>query len=142
MLRVEARTVPHHRYVRLRWDASPWLLVPVPFLAAPAAALWIGAALQAVGVGRPLDTLVAALGQAGRPEPAFGLVVFFGLPAIASALAFFAFLGGEVVVDDWTLDVHLRLPRPPWSATDVIGAVLLIFTALLTLAIAAHVVSG
>jgi hypothetical protein len=134
--------MPHHRCVRLRWDASPWLLVAVPFLAAPAAALWIGAALQAVGVGRPLDTLVAALGQAGRPEPAFGLVVFFGLPAIAFALAFFAFLGGEVVVDDWTLDVHLRLPRPPWSATDVIGAVLLIFTALLTLAIAAHVVSG
>jgi hypothetical protein len=142
MLRVEARPVPHHRCVHLRWDASPWLLVPVPFLAAPAAALWIGAALQTVGVGRPLDAMVAALGQAGRPEPALGLVVFFGLPAIAFALAFFAFLGGEVVVDDWTVDVRLRLPRPPWSATDVIGAVLLILTALLTLAIAAHAVSG
>jgi len=142
MLRVEACTVPHHGSVHLRWDASPWLLVPVPFLAAPAAALWTGAALQAVGVGRPLDAMVAAVGQAGRPEPAFGLVVFVGLPAVAFALAFFAFLGGEVVVDDWTVDVRLRLPRPPWSATDMIGAVLLIFTALLTLAIAAHGVSG
>jgi hypothetical protein len=142
MVRVEARTVPHHRYVHLRWDASPWLLVPVPFLAAPAAGLWIGAALQVVGVGRPLDAMVAALGPVGHPEPAFGLVVFFGLPAVAFALAFFAFFGGEVVVDDWMVDVRLRLPKPPWSAIDVIGALLLMFTALLTLAIAAHGISG
>lgn len=134
--------MPHHRCVHLRWDASPWLLVAVPFLAAPAAALWIGAALQAVGVGRALDAMVAAFGQADRLEPAFGLVVFFGLPAVAFALAFFAFFGGAIVVEDWTVDVRLRLPRPPWSATDVIGAVLLVFTALLTLAIAAHGVSG
>jgi hypothetical protein len=111
---MEARTVPHHRFVHLRWDASPWLLVPVPFLAAPAAALWIGAALQMVGVGRSLDAM----------------------------LAFFAFFGGEVAVDDWTVDLRLRLPRPPWSAVDVIGALFLIFTALLTLAVAAHAVTG
>lgn len=135
-------TVPHHRWVHVRWDASPWLLVPVPFLAAPAAALWIGAALQVVGVGRPLDAIVAALGPAGRPEPAFGLVLFVGLPAVAFALAFFAFFGGELAVDDWTVDARLRLPRPPWSAIDVIGALLLIFTALLTLAVAAHGFSG
>jgi len=134
--------VPHHRCVHLRWDASPWLLVPVPFLAAPAAALWIGAALQAVGVGRPLDAMVRALGQLGRPEPEFGQVVFFALPAIAFALAFFAFFGGEVTVADWTVDARLRLPRPPWSATDVVAAVFVILTALLSLAVAAHAVSG
>ena len=134
--------MPHYRYVHLRWDASPWLLVPVPFLAAPAAALWIGAALQVVGVGRPLDAMAAALEQLGRPGPTFGLVVFFGLPAIAFALAFFAFFGGELGIDDWTVDVRLRLPRPPWGAIDVIGALFLIFTALLTLAVAAHGVSG
>ena len=134
--------MPHHQYVHLRWDASRWLLVPVPFLAAPVAALWIGAALQAVGVGEPLDAMVAALGPLGRPEPAFGLVVFFALPAIAFALAFFAFVGGELGVADWTIDVRLRLPRPPWSAVDVIAALLLIFTALLTLAVAAHGVAG
>lgn len=132
----------HHRHVHLRWDASPWLLVPVPFLAAPAAALWIGAALQVVGAGRPLDAMVAALEAAGRPEPAFGLVVFFGLPAVAFALAFFAFFGGEIAVDNWTVDARLRLPRPPWGAIDVIAALLLIFTALLTLAVAAHGVTG
>lgn len=133
--------MPHHRYVHLRWDASPWLLVPVPFLAAPAAALWIGAALQTVGVGRPLDAIVAALGPAGRPGPAVGLVVLFGLPLVAFALAFFGFFGGAVAIDDWTVDARLRLPRPPWSAIDVIGALLLIVTALLTLAAAAHGVS-
>ena len=139
---LEARTVPHHRHVHVRWDASPWLLVPVPVLAAPAAALWIGAALQAVGLGRPLDAMVAALGSLGRPEPAFGLVVFFGLPAIAFVLAFFAFFGGELRVADWTVDARLRLPRPPWSATNVIAALLLILTALLTIAVAAHGVTG
>src|SRR4029079_11837479 len=77
MPRVEARSVPHHRCVRLRWDASPWLLVAVPFLAAPAAALWIGAALQAVGVGRPLDTLGGGPWQAWRPESALRAVVLF-----------------------------------------------------------------
>jgi len=142
MAPMEARPVPHHRYVHVRWDASPWLLVPVPFLAAPAAAVWIAAALQAVGVGRPLDAMVAALEPLGRPGPAFALFVLFGLPAIAFALAFFAFFGGELGVADWTIDARLRLPRPPWSAVDLIGAVLLIFTALLTLAVAAHGVSG
>lgn len=138
----KARTVPHHRYMHVRWDASAWLLVPVPFLAAPAAALWIGAALQAVGLGRPLDAVVAALGPADRAGPALALVVFFGLPAVAFALAFFAFFGGELTIHDWAVDARLRLPRPPWSAVDVIGAVLLVFTALLMLAAAAHGVSG
>jgi hypothetical protein len=139
---LEARTVPHHRYVHVRWDASRWLLVPVPVLAAPAAALWIGAALQAVGLGRPLDATIAALGPLGRPEPAFGLVVLFGLPTIAFALAFFALFGGELGIADWTIDARLRLPRPPWSGTDVIAALLLIFTALLALTGAAHEVTG
>jgi hypothetical protein len=78
---VEARTVPHHRYVHLRWGASPWLLVRVPLLAARC----------------------------------------FGLPAVAFALAFFACFGGELAVDDGTVNARLRLPRPPWSAVDVIG---------------------
>ena len=129
--------------MHLSWDASPWLLVPVPVLAAPAAILWIGAALQAVGVGRPLE----ALGSFAGAEPAFGvrvafLVVFFGLPAVAFALAFFAFFGGELAVEDWTVDARLRLPRPPWRIVDVIAAALLIFTALLTLAVAAHGIEG
>jgi hypothetical protein len=133
--------------MRLRWDASPWLLVPVPVLAAPAALLWVGAALQAVGVGRPLDALVAALGSPSGSEPAFGarvifLVVFFGLPAVAFALAFFAFFGGELAIDDWTVDAQLRLPRPPWRIVDAIAAALLIVTALLTLAVAAHGIEG
>ena len=128
--------------MHLRWDASPWLLIPVPLLAAPAAALWISAALQVLGVGRPLDAMAAALEPLGRPEPAFGLIVFFGLPAIAFALAFFGFFGGELGIADWTVDVRLRLPRPPWSAIDVIAALLLMFTALLTLAVAAHGVAG
>ena len=142
MRHVEARTVPHHRCMHLRWDASPWLLVPVPFLAAPAAALWIGAALQAVGLGRPLDAMAAALGPIDRAERAIVLVIFFGLPAVAFVLAFFAFFSGELTVDDWTVNARLRLPRPPWGATDVLGALLLAFTAVLTLAIAAHAVSG
>jgi hypothetical protein len=133
--------------MRLRWDASPWLLVPVPFLAAPAAALWIGAALQAVGIGRPLDAIVITLGATDGSEPTFALqlvflVVFFGLPAVAFALAFFAFFGGELAVNDWTVDARLRLPRPPWGVGQVIGAALLVFTALLTLAIVAHGISG
>jgi hypothetical protein len=133
--------------MRVRWDASPWLLVPVPVLAAPAAVLWIGAALQAVGIGRPLDALVAALGSTGGAESAFGarvvfLVVFFGLPAVAFALAFFAFFGGELAIEDWTVDARLRLPRPPWRIVHVIAAAFLIFTGLLTLAVAAHGISG
>ncbi len=133
--------------MRLRWDASPWLLVPVPFLAAPAAALWIGAALQAAGVGRPLDAIVTALGVTDGSESTFEmrlvfLVVFFGLPAAAFALAFFAFFGGELAIHDWTVDARLRLPRPPWGVVHVIGAALLISTALLTLAVAAHGISG
>jgi len=139
--------VPHHRSVRVQWDASPWLLVPVPLLAAPAAALWIGAALQAMDIGRPLDAIVGALGSTGGAEPAFGtrvllLVVFFGFPAVGFALAFFGFFGGELLIEDWTVDARLRLPRPPWNLIDVIGALLLMFTALLTLAAAAHGISG
>ena len=138
--------MPHHRVVRLRWDASPWLLVGVPVLAAPAAALWLTAALQLVGVGRPLDALTASLGPLAGTDPSFGarlvtLVVFVGLPAVAFALAFFAFFGGELVIEDWTIDARLRLPRPPWRVVDVIAAALLVFTALLALAAAAHGIS-
>jgi len=86
--------------------------------------------------------MAAALEPLGRPGPTFGLVVFFGLPAIAFALAFFAFFGGELAVGDWTVDARLRLPRPPWGAAEVVGALLLIFTALLTLAFAVHGISG
>jgi hypothetical protein len=133
--------------VRLRWDASPWLLVVVPILAAPAAALWIGAALQAVGVGRPLDLFVAALGPTGGAEPTVGtrvivLVVFFGLPAVAFALAFFGFFGGELAIEDWTIAARLSLPRPPWGIVHLIAAALLVFTALLALAAAAHGIAG
>jgi hypothetical protein len=133
--------------MRLRWDASPWLLVPVPILAAPAAALWIGAVLQAVGLGRPLDTFVAALGATGGAESTFGarvivLVVFFGLPLVAFALAFFAFFGGELAIEDWTVDARLRLPRPPWRVVHLIAAALLVLTALLALAVAAHGIAG
>ncbi|HEX6062256.1 MAG TPA: hypothetical protein VF001_09320 [Candidatus Limnocylindria bacterium] len=142
MAPAEARAVPHHLCVHVRWAASRWLLVPVPFLAAPAVALWTAAALQVVGAGQPLDAMVAALAPLGRLEPAFGLVLLFGLPAIAFALAFFAFFGGELGVADWTIDARLRLPRPPWSAIDVIAALLLLFTALLALAVAAHGVAG
>lgn len=147
MKRVQAGAVSHHRAVRLRWDASPWLLVGVPILAAPAAALWLTAALQFAGVGRPLDALVASLGSLAGTDPSFGarliaLVVFFGLPAVAFALAFFAFFGGELVIEDWTIDARLRLPRPPWRIVDLIGAVLLVCTALLALAVAAHGISG
>jgi hypothetical protein len=139
--------VPHHRVVRLRWDAAPWLLVPVPFLVAPAATLWGSAALQAVGMGRPLDAVLTALGPSAGTDAGLGtrilfLVLFVGLPAVAFALAFFAFFSGELVIDDWTVDARLRLPRPPWSVLDVIGAGLLIFTLLLTLAVVAHGISG
>src|SRR5437016_14662418 len=102
------RSSAHHRLVRLKWDASPWLLVPVPFLAAPAVYLWVAAALQAIGVGAPLDPfigLVGALGPGARPV---GLALFFGLPAVAFALAFFAFPGGELVIGDWTNAARLR----------------------------------
>jgi hypothetical protein len=99
---VEARTVPHHRYVHLRWDAPPWLLIPLPFLAAPV----------------------------------------LRLAAVAVALAFFACFGGELAVDDWTVNAR----APPAKTTMERGrrdrALLLIFTALLTLAAAAHGVSG
>ena len=76
-------------------------------------------------------------------DPSFGprliaLVVFFGLPAVAFALAFFAFFGGELVIEDWTIDARLRLPRPPWRIVDLIAAALLLCTALLALAVAAH----
>jgi hypothetical protein len=133
--------------MRLRWDASPWLLVPVPVLAAPAAALWIGAVLQAVGLGRPVDALVTALGSTGGAESTFGtrvivLVLFFGLPVVAFALAFFALFGGELAIEDWTVDARLRLPRPPWRIVDLVAAALLVFTGLLALAVAAHGVAG
>ena len=139
--------MPHHRCVRLRWDAAPWLLVPVPFLAAPAATLWISAALQAVGLGRPLDAVVSVLGPSAGAEAAFGarmlfLVVFFGLPALAFAFAFFAFFSGELAIEDWTVQAQLQLPRPPWGAVQVIGAALLVATALLTLAVVAHALGG
>lgn len=138
--------MPHHRRMRLRWDASPWLLIGVPILAAPAAALWLTAALQFVGLGRPADALIASLGPLAGADPSFGarlvvLVVFVGLPAIAFALACFAFFGGELAIEDWTIDARLRLPRPPWRVVDVIAAALLVCTALLVLAIAMHGIS-
>ena len=137
----------HHPRMRLKWDASPWLLVPVPFLAAPAASLWIAGGLQVIGAGRPLDALIAMLNAVGGPEPAEGprivaLGLFFGLPAIAFALAFFAFLGGELAIADWTIDARLHLPRPPWRVIDVVAAVLFFLTTLLVLAMAAHGISG
>jgi hypothetical protein len=137
----------HHRSVRLKWDASPWLLVPVPFLAAPAASLWIAGALQIVGAGRPLEALIGLLNALGGPEPTEGprivaLLLFFGLPAVAFVLAFFGFVGGELAIADWTIDARLRLPRPPWRLVDVIAATLFFLTTLLVLAMAAHGISG
>ena len=133
--------------MRLKWDASPWLLVPVPFVAAPAASLWVAALLQAVGLGRPLDAIVAWLNAIAGPEPTQGpriiaLALFFGLPAIAFALAFFAFMSGDVAIVDWTIDVRLRLPRPPWRLVDAIAATLFLLATLLVLAMAAHGISG
>src|SRR5207249_5773445 len=93
----QSRSLAHHRRVRLKWDASPWLLVPVPFLAAPATYLWIAAAFQAVGVGAPLDAFIAAVGALGPGMRPVALVLFFAFPAVAFALAFFALLGGEIV---------------------------------------------
>ena len=127
--------------MRLKWDASPWLLVPVPFLAAPAATLWIAAALQMIGPGRPLDHLVTSLDEVGNPRLA-ALILFFALPALAFALASFAFLGGELAIADWTIDARLRLPRPPWRVIDVVAAALFFLTTLLVLAMAAHGISG
>ena len=72
--------------MRLRWDAAPWLLVPLPLLAAPAASLWIAAALLATGLGNPL---VARIGLLER---------FTGLSIRAPV----------VVDDDITLDIHYR----------------------------------
>jgi hypothetical protein len=133
----------HHRLVRLKWDASPWLLVPVPFLAAPAASLWIAAAVQAVGAGAPLDSLIASVGALGPGVRPVGLLlVFFAVPAVAFALAFFGFLDGDLAVADWTIDARLRLPRPPWRVTDVVAATLFFLTTLLVLAMAAHGISG
>ena len=133
--------------MRLKWDAAPWLLVPVPFLAAPAASLWIAAALQAIGAGRPLDLIVGWLNAIAGPEPAEGprvvaLAIFFGLPAIAFALAFFAFVSGELAIADWTIDARLRLPRPPWRVVDAVAATFFVLTTLLVLAMAAHGISG
>ena len=127
--------------MHLRWDASPWLLVPVPFLAAPAASLWIAAALQTIGPGRPLDQLVTLIDGVGNPRLAL-LVLFFALPAFAFALAFFGFVGGELAIADWTIDGRLRLPRPPWRLRDAVAAALFLLTTLLVLAMAAHGVSG
>jgi len=128
--------------VRLTWDASPWLLVPVPFLAAPAAYLWIAAALQAVGVGAPLDPFIAAVGALGPGMRPVFLVVFFAFPAVAFALAFFGFLGGELGIADWTIDARLRVPRPPWRVIDALAATLFVLTTVLVLAMAAHGISG
>ena len=127
--------------MRFRWDASPWLLLPVPLLAAPAAWLWIAAALQAIGAGRPLDQLATLVNTSGDPRLTL-LILFFAFPAIAFALAFFAFLGGELAIADWTIDARLRLPRPPWRVIDVVAAVLFFLTTLLVLAMAAHGISG
>lgn len=138
-----ARDVPHHRRMRLRWDASPWLLLPVPVLAAPAAALWIAAAAQALGPGRPLDALVTALDTLGGPGPRpLGLLVLLGSPALAFVLAFFGAVGGDVAVADWNIDVRLRLPRPPWRPADLVAAALLVLTTVLVLATLGHLVAG
>src|SRR5205809_473963 len=51
-----AQPSPHHCPVRLKWDASPWLLAPVPLLAAPATVLWGAALFGTVGLGpAPFD---------------------------------------------------------------------------------------
>ena len=138
-----ARDVPHHRPMRLRWDASPWLVVPVPVLVAPAAALWIAAAAQALGLGRPLDALVTALDAlAGSGPRPLGLLVLVGPPALAFVLAFFGTVSGDVAVADWNIDVRLRLPRPPWRPVDVVAAALLVLTTLLVLATLGHLLVG
>jgi len=128
--------------VRLKWDASPWLLVPVPFLVAPAAYLWIAAALQAVGIGAPLDPFITGFGALGPGTRPVLLVLFFAFPAVAFALAFFAFLGGELGIVDWTIDARLHVPRPPWRVIDALAATLFVLTTLLVLAMAAREISG
>ena len=128
--------------MRLKWDASPWLLAPVPLLAAPATVLWGAALFGTVGLGpAPFDP--NALMRIGAPAAGARLgflLLFLGLPAIGFAFAFFGTVGGEIIIEDWTIAVRLRLPRPRWRAVDLIGAALLVVTALLTLAVAAHLV--
>lgn len=134
--------MPHHQEMRLRWDASPWLIVPVPVLVAPAAALWIAAAAQALGLGRPLDAFVATLAAlAGPGSRQLGLLLLVAPPALAFGLAFFGFAGGDVAIADWNVEVHLRLPRPPWRLVDLLAAALLVLTTLLVLATVGHLIA-
>ncbi|MDP9266438.1 MAG: hypothetical protein M3O91_10035 [Chloroflexota bacterium] len=133
--------------MRLRWDASPWLLFPVLLLLGPAAWLWTAALLQFVGAGRPLDAFMGVLQRAVGPDPStparlFAVAAFFGLPLVALVLAFFAFFGGELSVEEWVIELRLRLPRPPWSLLHAVAALLLAASAALALAVAAHAVAG
>ena len=45
-------------------------------------------------------------------------------------------------VEEWAVEVRLRLPRPPWSLADLIAALLLAASATLALAAAAHAFTG
>ena len=131
-----------HVALLLRWQPRPWLM-PLAFLAlVPAAALWLAALADSVGLTRTLAMLPVPSAATGRPERILLQATFLGvmlvLPVatvLACALATITF---ELRIINWEITASVRLPIPPWTLTQVAAALLLVVAAVLFAAMAGH----
>ena len=133
---------PENVLFRLRWQPRPWL-TPFAFLAlVPAAALWVAALADSLGLTRTLAMLPVPATATSRPErlllQATFLSVMLVLPFLAVLAGAMATISVELRIINWEITASLRLPTPPWTLTQVAAGLLLLVGAVLFGAMAGH----
>ena len=126
----------------LRWRPRPWL-TPFAFLAlVPAAALWVAALADSLGLTRTLAMLPVPATATSRPERLVLLATFLSvmlvLPTVAVLAGALATISFELRIINWEVTANLRLPTPPWTLTQVAAGLLLLVGAVLFAAMAGH----
>jgi hypothetical protein len=134
----EPKNVP----LLLRWRPRPWL-TPFAFLAlVPAAALWVAALADSLGLTRTLALLPVPATATSRPDRLVLLATFLSvmlvLPIVAVLASALATISLELRIINWEITANLRLPTPPWTLTQVAAGLLLLVGAVLFAAMAGH----
>jgi hypothetical protein len=108
----------------------------------PAAALWVAALADSLGLSRTLAMLPVPGMATSRPErlllQATFLSVMLVLPIVAVLAGALATISFQFRIINREITASLRLPIPPWTLTQVAAGLVLLVGAILFAAMAGH----